>query len=186
MMRMLMKLQKLMNLTTMNNNVLFISEKTLKQTTFIPDNLDAAYLTQPIVYAQDSLVQPILGGKLYHRLQDGITNNDLNENEASLLKDYIQPILCNQVLSDIVMEISFKVRNLGVVTTGDTNVYNVSMKDCQYLQQMYADRAAFYVNRLEEYLKCNYQLFKPYYPTCCPKDGMKTSDGVAYKNNLTL
>ena len=54
------------------------------------------------------------------------------------------------------MEISFKVRNLGVVTTGDTNVYNASMKDCQYLQQMYADRAAFYVNRLEEYLKCNY------------------------------
>ena len=64
--------------------------------------------------------------------------------------------MVNQVLSDIIMEISFKVRNLGVVTTGDTNVYNVSMKDCQYLQQMYADRAAFYVNRLEEYLKCNY------------------------------
>ena len=54
MMRMLKKqkiLQKLMHLKTMNNNVLFISEKTLKQTTFIPDNLDAAYLTQPIIYA---------------------------------------------------------------------------------------------------------------------------------------
>lgn len=170
----------------MNNNVLFISEKTLKQTTFIPENLDAAYLTQPIIYAQDSLVQPILGGKLYHRLQDGITNDDLNENETTLLKDYIQPILCNQVLSDIVMEISFKVRNLGVVTTGDTNVYNASMKDCQYLQQMYADRAAFYVERLKDYLMCNYQLFKPYYPTCCPKDGMKTNNDIAYRNNLTL
>ena len=123
-------------MTTMNNNVLFISEKTLKQSTFIPENLDATYLVQPITYAQDQLIQPVLGGKLYHRLQDGIANNDLNENETILLKDYIQPVMINQVLSDIIMEISFKIRNLGVVTTGDTNLYNVSMKDCQYLQQI--------------------------------------------------
>lgn len=168
------------------NNVLLISEKTLKQTTFIPQNLDANYLTQPIVYAQDQLIQPVLGGKLYKRLLDGIKEDNLTENELILLKDYIQPVMINQVLSDIVMEISFKVRNLGVVTTGDTNVYNASMKDCQYLQQMYADRAAFYVNRLEEYLRCNQNLFKPYYPTCCPKDGMKTDNGIPYKNNLTL
>ena len=173
-------------MTTMNNNVLFISEKTLKQSTFIPENLDATYLVQPITYAQDQLIQPVLGGKLYHRLQDGIANNDLNENETILLKDYIQPVMVNQVLSDIIMEISFKVRNLGVVTTGDTNVYNVSMKDCQYLQQMYVNRAAFYVNRLKDYLKCNYQLFKPYYPTCCNKDGMKTSDGIEHKNPFVL
>ena len=173
-------------MTTMNNNVLFISEKTLKQSTFIPENLDATYLVQPITYAQDQLIQPVLGGKLYHRLQDGIANNDLNENETILLKDYIQPVMVNQVLSDIIMEISFKIRNLGVVTTGDTNVYNVSMKDCQYLQQMYVNRAAFYVNRLKDYLKCNYQLFKPYYPTCCNKDGMKTSDGIVYKNPFVL
>lgn len=38
-------------MTTMNNNVLFISEKTLKQSTFIPENLDATYLVQPITYA---------------------------------------------------------------------------------------------------------------------------------------
>ena len=168
------------------NNVLLISEKTLKQTTFIPENLDAAYLTQPIVYAQDQLIQPVLGGKLYKRLLDGVKEDNLNENELKLLTDYIQPVLVNQVLSDIVMEISFKVRNLGVVTTGDTNVYNASMKDCQYLQQMYADRAAFYVNRLEEYLRCNQNLFKPYFPTCCPKDGMKTDNGIPYRCNLTL
>ena len=88
-------------MTTMNNNVLFISEKTLKQSTFIPENLDATYLVQPITYAQDQLIQPVLGGKLYHRLQDGIANNDLNENETILLKDYIQPVMVNQVLSDI-------------------------------------------------------------------------------------
>ena len=168
------------------NNVLLISEKTLKQTTFIPENLDAGYLTQPIVYAQDQLIQPVLGGKLYKRLLDGVKEDNLTENELTLLTDYIQPVMVNQVLSDIVMEISFKVRNLGVVTTSDTNVNNASMKDCQYLQQMYADRAAFYVNRLEEYLRCNQNLFKPYYPTCCPKDGMKTDTGVTYRTNLTL
>ena len=65
------KLQKLMNLTTMNN-ILLISEKTIKENSLVSNNVDGKYIQNAIRTAQDISLQPIIGEKLFKRLCEGM------------------------------------------------------------------------------------------------------------------
>lgn len=182
---MLMKqkiLQKLIHLKTMNN-ILLISEKTIKENSLVSNNVDSKYIQNSIRTAQDISLQPIIGSKLFKRLCEGVENNNLTELETELIRTYIQPILINSVMSDLVLQLTFKFRNLGAVQTTDTNIIVPSLKDLQYIREDYNNKAAFYMNRLSDYLKANCTKFSQY-PGCgCNELKANT---IAYKNNLTL
>lgn len=176
------KLQKLMNLTTMNN-ILLISEKTIKENSLVSNNVDGKYIQNAIRTAQDLSLQPIIGSKLFKRLCAGIEANDLTELETELIKDYIQPVLLNSVMSDLVLQLSYKFRNMGTVQTTDTNIILPSLKDLQYIREDYNLKAQFYMNRLSDFLIANCNKFKEY-PGCgC---GEIKANKTAYKTNLTL
>lgn len=182
---MLMKqniLQKLIHLKTMNN-ILLISEKTIKENSLVSNNVDSKYIQNSIRTAQDISLQPIIGSKLFKRLCEGVENNNLTELETELIRTYIQPILINSVMSDLVLQLTFKFRNLGAVQTTDTNVIVPSLKDLQYIREDYNNKAAFYMNRLSDYLKANCTKFSQY-PGCGCNE--LKANPIAYKNNLTL
>ena len=115
-------------MTTMNN-ILLISEKTIKQNSLVSNNVDSKYIQNAIRSAQDLSLVPIIGQKLFERLCDGVANNNLNELETELISTYIQPVLLNAVMSDLILQLSFKFRNLGAVQTVDTNVVIPSLSD---------------------------------------------------------
>ena len=175
-------LQKLTHLKLMNN-ILLISEKTIKENSLVSNNVDSKYIQNSIRTAQDISLQPIIGSKLFKRLCEGVANNDLTELETELVRTYIQPILINAVMSDLILQLTFKFRNLGAVQTTDTNVIVPSLKDLQYIREDYNNKAAFYMNRLSDYLKANCTKFAQY-PGC--NCGELKANPVAYKNNLTL
>lgn len=165
------------------NNILLISEKTIKENSLVSNNIDGKYIANAIRTAQDISLQPIIGSKLFKRLCEGVANDNLTELETELIKEYIQPILLNSVMSDLVMQLTFKFRNMGAVQTTDTNLIVPSLKDLQYVREDYNLKASFYMNRLSDYLKANCTKFKDY-PGCgC---GELKANPTAYKTNLTL
>lgn len=165
------------------NNILLISEKTIKENSLVSNNVDGKYIQNAIRTAQDISLQPIIGQKLFERLCEGISNDNLNELETELIKTYIQPVLLNAVMSDLVLQLSYKFRNMGTVQTTDTNLILPSLKDLQYIREDYNNKAAFYMNRLSDYLKANCTKFAQY--TGCGCSQLKANP-IAYKNNLTL
>ena len=165
------------------NNVLLISEKTIKENSLVSNNVDGKYIQNAIRTAQDISLQPIIGSKLFKRLCEGVKNNDLTELETELLSEYIHPILLNSVMSELVLQLTYKFRNAGTIQTVDTNLILPSLKDLQYIREDYNMKSAFYMNRLSEYLKANCTKFKQY-PGCgC---GELKANSTAYKTNLTL
>ena len=59
------------------NEILLISEKTLKANGVINNNVDNMYIFPAIRYAQDAGLQPIIGTKLYNKLMDLVENGSI-------------------------------------------------------------------------------------------------------------
>ena len=169
-------------MTTMNN-ILLISEKTIKENSLVSNNVDGKYIQNAIRTAQDISLQPIIGQKLFERLCEGVSKQNLTELETELISTYIQPVLLNAVMSDLVLQLSYKFRNIGTVQTTDTNIMMPSLNELQYIREDYNMKAAFYMNRLSDFLEANCTKFKQY-PGC--ECGKLKANKKAYKMNLTL
>lgn len=169
-------------MTTMNN-ILLISEKTVKENSLVSNNVDSKYIQNAIRSAQDLSVQPIIGQKLFERLCKGVAENNLSELETELISKYIQPVLLNAVMSDLVLQLSYKFRNLGAVQTTDTNVMIPSLNDLQYIREDYSMKCTFYQNRLSDFLEANCTKFKQY--PGCDCNSLKANK-YAFKNPFVL
>lgn len=112
-----------------------------------------------------------------------IADDTLTDLYRELLTEYIQPVLVNAVMSDLVLQLTYKFRNMGTVQTTDTNLVLPSLKDLQYIREDYNLKAQFYMNRLSDFLEKNCTRFKDY-PGCdC---GELKAKRTAYKTNITL
>ena len=169
-------------MTTMNN-ILLISEKTIKENSLVSNNVDGKYIQNAIRTAQDLSLVPIIGQKLFEHLCDGVANDNLTELETELISTYIQPVLLNAVMSDLVLQLSFKFRNLGTVQTVDTNVIIPSLTDLEYIRNDYSMKCTFYQNRLSDFIEDNCTKFSQY-PGC--ECGKLNGNKYAFKNPFVL
>ena len=162
-----------------------ISEKILKQYSLIDDNVDGLYITPSIQLAQETGLQPLLGGPLYRRLLAMVENGDIqgDTNYKKLLDDYCIPYLMYKVMSEIQIPLAFKMRNQGVVTTTDDHSFNSDIRDVQYIKNYYDDKAKFYANRLSDYLVANAHLYPEYRHYV---SGEMKSNSKAYNTGIVL
>lgn len=136
-----------------HRNVLLISEDYLKTESFLDDNVSGKYLLTAIKMAQDIELQSIIGTKLLHSIQKKVFDNviELEDNwrYKDLLDNYIQPFLLYQVLSEIVIPISYKMSNFGVMQSSDEKDYSVDNKQINLVKKFYFDKANVYKERLQ-------------------------------------
>lgn len=168
---------------TIMNNILLISEKTIKENSLVSNNVDGKYIQNAIRTAQDISLQPIIGQKLFERLCEGVSNDNLSELETELIRTYIQPVLLNAVMSDLVLQLTYKFRNLGAVQTTDTNIMIPSLTDLEYIRNDYNLKCTFYMNRLSDFLEANCTKFSQY-PGC--ECGKLKANKNAFKNPFVL
>ena len=158
-------------MTNAYRNTLLISAKELKNAnTLISANLDDNYLSATIVTCQEVYLEQITGTALYHRLQELVYNqitnapdalNDpKNEDYKILLEDMIKPFLKARALVDVLYNAAFKIRNMGVMKSSDTNLQNADMSDIKYLEKQYLTYVAEYEQRLSKYLCANQDKFE--------------------------
>ncbi len=166
--------------------VFLISTATMKKNSVVNNNVDDMYLLPSIEIAQDAGLQPLLGTKLYNKLMDLVEDNSITgaTEYKYLLDEYITPYLINKATADIIIPLSYKMRNQGVVQQTSEYTYSPSLKDTQYVIQNYENKANFYGNRLSDYLKANRNKFPEY----CSVDSSADmpSDSGAYKTGIYL
>ena len=183
----------------MENNfrtTLLISAKELKNNgTILSGNIDDNYLSSTIVTCQEVYLEQITGTALYHKLQmlvynqitgqeDGIYAPG-NEDYRELLEEMVKPYLKARATVDILYPVSYKIRNMGVMKSSDTNLQNADMSDIKYLEKQYNTYTSEYEQRLSKYLCDNKELF-PELEADVPSYFDKPSLGKNYANECGL
>lgn len=183
----------------MENNfrtTLLISAKELKNNgTILSGNIDDNYLSSTIVTCQEVYLEQITGTALYHKLQmlvynqitgqeDGIYSPG-NEDYRELLEEMVKPYLKARATVDILYPVSYKIRNMGVMKSSDTNLQNADMSDIKYLEKQYNTYTSEYEQRLSKYLCDNKKLF-PELEADIPSYFDKPSLGKNYANECGL
>ena len=157
----------------MNNfrNTLLISVKELKSNgTLFSNNVDDGYLNSTIITCQEVYLEQVTGTALYHKLQELVYNQITGQedgiyapgNEAykDLLEEMVKPYLKARATVDILYPVSYKIRNMGVMKSSDTNLQNADMNDIKYLEKQYLTYVAEYEQRLSKYLCANKEKFE--------------------------
>lgn len=143
-------------------NVLFISESTLKDRTYISDNVDVKYLRETILYCQDVHIQRLIGTALYDLLKTQITNSTLTSVNTTLLNDYIHNVLIWRVSAESAYWSSNKLMNKGVMQQSSENSQMASDRTIANLESKANDKAEYYEQRLVNYLCQNETLYPTY------------------------
>lgn len=133
----------------------FISIDEIKQNNVINANVDTEYIEPALREAQDIFLREILGDALYNAIENRINDNNLTGKYATLVNQYIKPYLENRMLASLVVPISMKIRNAGVIQQFDQGFNQSSVKDVNYLADYYNGRVEFYGNRMTAYLSKN-------------------------------
>jgi hypothetical protein len=87
--------------------------------------VDDKLINPEILTAQDMYILPALGTGLYERLQDGIQNQDLTNDESVLLDTYVTPCLVYYVISELPMGLSYQFYNKGLIRKSGEEVKRI-------------------------------------------------------------
>lgn len=140
-------------------NILLISEDTLKTHSVLNKNIWADNLAHVIKTTQDVDLQQILGSCLYKKLLELVETGDIKKQEyaiyKTLLDEHILNYLIYQTLVNLIPEISTKITNMGLVTTSDEHVQNVSQAEREIVIGQYQKYADAYCKMLQGFLKEN-------------------------------
>jgi hypothetical protein len=141
----------------MSNNVLFITEKTLKARLPMSAAIDFTAVKPFIKLAQDQQVQPILGSGLYLRLQEGIVANNLNTDELDLLNDYITDTIIWFTMAMLPIGMGYQLFSKGFLQKSAEESNTPSRGDLELLEERYKKHGEYYATRMIKYLQENYQ-----------------------------
>lgn len=145
------------------NNILLISEDTLKTYSNLNDNTFGKWILPAIKESQEMGLMPIIGECLYNKIcelvADGSINDVLFTAYKDLLDDKIQPYLIYKTLSNIIPILNAKMANIGTVLTNDEHVVNLTQGESDLLKTYYSERCDFYTKRLQDFIKNNQSAF---------------------------
>lgn len=148
-------------------DVLLISEDFIKSESNLDQNISGNYLGPAIRLSQEIGLQSTIGTKLLESIQKKVYDQEINNPENKKYKEvldyYIQPFLVYTVLSDIIIPISYKLSNFGVMKSDDEKTYNAEHSQINLLRQYYTDKADFFKRRLQYWIIDNYNEFPELY-----------------------
>lgn len=143
--------------------IMLIGPDAVKAVSYVNFNVDEWLVGSSIREAQEVHLISIIGSNLLDKLQElvynditGNTESGINADEYAiykvLLDSYVEPYLANMTQALLCVPASFKLRNLGVVRTADTNADSPSLKDVMAVQTRYKALASRYATYLSKFL----------------------------------
>ena len=139
---------------------LLISEAKVKAFTDLNESVDDSLIVNAVREAQDIVIQPIIGTKLYNVIIEKIDTNSISGSYQTLLDDYIQPALIYASLYNITENIYVRSRNNGLLTpTGGENSQNVDKSMYDTKRQSIFNKQQFYADQLSRFLTENLALY---------------------------
>ena len=154
----------------------------MKQWTALDNNIRIDVLTPSILQAQDIYIQDTLGTRFYHRLKEGVVNNDLTVTENMFLKDYVGPCLIQYALYLLLPNLKYKMVEKGILNGTSEETQPTTLDEMKWLREAALDTAEFYNKRMLEWLIDNPGVFPEY--TNPGVDGMMPNKDTPYFSGL--
>lgn len=142
--------------------VLLISEKRVKETTSISDNVAGKYIQPSIVEAQEQGFRHIVGEALYRRIVELVESRqiELPENgQYKALLDEAQYYLAYKTVMELCMRVSYKIGNFGVAKSSDENLQVASFEEIVSQRDYYQCKVDSYCYDLQIWLLCHKAAF---------------------------
>lgn len=157
------------------DKILLLSEATLKATTVISDNIDGKYIMPTIVQVQETDLDNITGTVLREKLEQLVSTGAISTNQTykNLLDKYVVPYMANQVAAALMIPVTYKVSNSGVIQNQDDKKNAVSMTDLTAARTRFENVASAYATKLRDHLCANAHLYPEYKQM---KDFQRASD----------
>lgn len=116
------------------DNTLLINEKYLKKYSLLPLNYQMNEVMNFVRMAQEIWVRPILGTAFYEELLDQVGNNNLTDENATLLVQAVWPYLGTSFDYEYLPFAYAHISEVGVTKGKSDNSDSVDLKDITYLQ----------------------------------------------------
>lgn len=152
--------------------ILLSSEKYIKTTTAISDNVSGKHLLPALREAQEVGLRGIVGDCLLSKLKEVAAASD-EEKAKPENKPYLDLIreaqyyLAYKTLVEVANSVTYKVANSGVVKTPDENVQPAGQDDLAKQQYYYQAKADSACNRLQTWILQNAASFPELRPCDC-------------------
>ena len=142
--------------------ILLSSEKFIKETTNVSENLSGKYLLPSLREAQEIGLRGILGDCLLAKLKELVKESQINLAENAAYKDLLdrcQYYLAYATIVEVVDRISYKVVNFGVAKSTDENLQVATQDEIAKQKYFYQAKADNYCLDLQNFLLNNRQAF---------------------------
>lgn len=163
-------------------NVLLISEQTLKTYSSLNDNCFGKSILPAIANSQNIELRKIIGSCLLEKLCTLVGDGSITDLENSmykqLLDDYVQPYLSYMTLSHLVLELSTKLTNFGLVQSNDEHLVNLSLEERDLVNHQYLYYADSYCKQMQDWLKENKESFPELEGCSCNKPNLDSASSV--------
>jgi hypothetical protein len=136
----------------------FITENYLKTNTPITANVDVTDVTPYIATQAQLRVMPILGTTFFNYMLEVYNDQTATNDEETLIK-FIQPIVAWRSAEDAVFGLTYQLKNKGLQTQNGDFSSSVSQREVAFGMEHYAQKAAFFEQRLIRYLIKNRNLY---------------------------
>jgi len=136
----------------------FITENYLKTNTPITANVDVTDVTPYIATQAQLRVMPILGTTFFNYMLQVYNDQTATNDEETLIK-FIQPIIAWRSAEDAVFGLTYQLKNKGLQTQNGDFSSSVSQREVAFGMEHYAQKAAFFEERLIKYLIKNKSLY---------------------------
>ena len=159
---------------------------TLKKRSFIASDVNTENLIVTLQRVQDRFLEPVLGTKLFKRLLKGVEDEDLSDNEKTLIEDYILKFVCVGCELKATVHNNYKIRNKSVGTASDEHVRSNSLNEGNALADELKKDLSFYRNRLVGLITDNEDLFEEYTCSSSSEDLDPAGKGTNYSNKISF
>lgn len=159
-----------------------ISTQALKERSFIHANVEDSILRVVIIRVQDTVVEPSVGTPLFKRLLAGIEADDLNEDEVTLMDNYIVPVMIAGCDERSIDAVTYQQRNKTAGLARDENITPVNESENNRISDRLRSELNFYVRRLVGYLKDNCDLYPEYKDFICSHENIMPTKKVNRSN----
>jgi hypothetical protein len=166
--------------------VLFISEKYLKDNSYIDNNVDDKLITPLIILAQDKHILPVTGTSLWNDILSQIISGTVSSDYQDLLNNYLQKATLWWTLVEAVLPLSYKFTNKNVMQKNSDNGQPASMTDLLKLKDQFTNNAEYYSERAIRHLRANTDLFPLYLQITGNSLEMVRPQGNAYNAGMYL
>jgi len=139
-----------------------VTTNDLKNFTSIGENVDVDLLFPHLLIAQQLYLQPVLGDALYSDIVTRFDDEQLTGDTQTLYEQYIIPAVAYSAWFSVAPFLNYKTQRTGLSTQGTDTLTPITPQEFGIYNARVQNFKTYYLNRLEDYLIANDDLFPLY------------------------